>query len=73
MIAGTAKRQSALCYAQTTRQQDLLAEKLTYTAGGGELEHIPSYLSILARAGLCLVLIIAMIYGINRVMEIWLR
>jgi hypothetical protein len=74
IVVGPAKRRTALCYAQTAPQQDVLTEKLTYfSADTKDLAPPPSYLSILVRAGICLVLIIAMIYGINRAMTSWLN
>lgn len=73
IVSGVARRHAALCYAQNIRQQTMLAEKLsTFASEEGETEYLPSYVSIVVRAVICVVLIGGLMYGVNRAMTAWL-
>jgi len=51
----------------------MLAEKLsTFASEEGETEYLPSYVSIVVRAVICVVLIGGLMYGVNRAMTAWL-
>ena len=70
MIMGGAGHKRALCYAETVPQQIELSEKLT--GANDNFDTPPSYVSIAVRAGICLLLIGLLVYGINRAMAVWL-
>ena len=73
IVSGVARRHAALCYAENTRQQDMLAEKLsTISSTDGETLYLPSYVSIVVRAIVCVVMIGGLMYGVNRAMAAWL-
>jgi len=67
--AASRHRRTGLCYAQSERQQERLAVKLTSSASDRSLTGAPSYSELIVRAFFLFVFICAMIFGVSQAMS----